>query len=247
MILSSIGIIASKAAAAPTDNIVTRGLQCKLEASIYSGSGNWLDQSGNGKNFTPYNGVSFVSDGINSYFLFDGTNDYFSGPASNSFNFANDHTIEFGVLNISGSGTILSFQNAGTGASGVGYGIHSSIPEGSSVLYDIRTDSGNDRANYTDNNLYGNLIGWQFRKGSSGQFRQIMKNTQALQQYNAPLSNNSDIPHVLNANPVLLGNNAGKSEYYRGRLYYFRVYNVKLTDAECLQNWNVDKIKLGIT
>jgi len=255
MILSSIGIITSKAASAPSAGIVTDGLQCQLEASVYSGSGNWLDQSGNGKNFTPTNGVTFVSAGtlgINSYWSFDGSNDYFAGPASNSFNIGNDHTIEFGTQTANNdSNTILSFTG-GTG-SGNGYGIHICIPEldggQQRIKYDVTSDY-TGRMYYDDvsNQLFDINIGWQFRKFSDASpYRTITKSRQGFEQVNKTLSTPINIAQQLDGNAVLIGQNPGKGENFQGRLYYFRVYNRKLTDAELAQNWAVDKIKLGIS
>lgn len=251
MILTSIGIIASKAVAVPTGGIVTSGLVCQLEASVYSGSGNWLDQSGNSKNFTPNNGVAFVSAGINSYWSFDGTNDSFTGPASNSFGIGNEHTIEFGLRTANNdSNTVLSFTG-GTG-SGNGYGIHICIPEydggNQRIKYDVTSDY-TGRMYYDDTAaaLFDKNIGWQFRKfADASPYRTIWKSMTGAEQVNKTLSTPINITQVLDGNAVMLGMNPGKGEYFQGRMYYFRVYNRKLTDAELGQNWAVDKIKLGI-
>ena len=251
MILSSIGIIASKEAASPAAGIVTDGLQLQLEASVYSGSGNWLDQSGNGKNFVPTNGVAFVSAGLQSYWQFDNTNDCFLGPASNSFNIGNEHTIEFGTRTVNGdSNTILSFCG-GTG-SGNGYGIHICIPELDGGNYRIKYDVTSDytgRMYYDDvsNQLYDLNVGWQFRKFTDASpYRTIWKSRSGAELVNKTLSTPINISQQLDSNAVNIGQNPGKGEYFGGRLYYLRVYNRKLTDAELTQNWAVDKIKLGI-
>ena len=50
--------------------LVTSGLQLYLNANNYSGSGNWLDQSGNGYNMTLFNSPAFTSSATTPYFSF---------------------------------------------------------------------------------------------------------------------------------------------------------------------------------
>ena len=248
MILATHGIIGSKAAAAP-GGIVTNGLVLRLEAEGYTG-GQWLDQSGNNKHFTPAGLITYVSNGLQSYFQFDGSDDKFTGPASNSFGIGNDHTIELGMRSEQtgggvSSGTVLSFTY-----NGGGYGIHLAIPENNNVKYDIVSDSlTTGRMEYTDPTVQNINIGWSFRKFSDASpYRMVSKsylnNERINKPFNTPYLNTTQL---LDANAVRIGENPGKGEFYRGRLYYFRVYNRKLTEAELDQNWAIDRFKLGLT
>ena len=65
------------------NDIVTRNLAVVLDASSYSGTGTtWSDISGNGRNATIRGAVSWVNEGITSYFDFPGANaDYINQTA----------------------------------------------------------------------------------------------------------------------------------------------------------------------
>jgi len=58
-----------------TEGSVTTGAELELDANDYSGSGNWLDSSGNSNDGTIY-GATYVDDGNSDYFDFDGVADY---------------------------------------------------------------------------------------------------------------------------------------------------------------------------
>ena len=60
-----------------TEGSVTAGAELELDANDYSGSGNWLDSSGNSNDGT-ITGATYVDDGNSDYFDFDGSNDYIS-------------------------------------------------------------------------------------------------------------------------------------------------------------------------
>ncbi len=58
-----------------TEGSVTAGAELELDANDYSGSGNWLDSSGNSNDGT-ISGAVYVNDGSSDYFNFDGVDDY---------------------------------------------------------------------------------------------------------------------------------------------------------------------------
>ncbi len=55
-----------------TEGSVTTGAELELDANDYSGSGNWLDSSGNNNDGT-ISGATYVDDGNSDYFDFDGS------------------------------------------------------------------------------------------------------------------------------------------------------------------------------
>jgi len=61
--------------------LVTSGLRLYLNANNYSGSGNWLDQSGNGYDMTLYNSPTFTSSATTPYFSFNGSNQYMNNAS----------------------------------------------------------------------------------------------------------------------------------------------------------------------
>ena len=68
-------------------------LKLNLEADSYSGSGNWLDSSGNGNNGT-INGATWEKE-LGNFFEFDSSNDYIDcGSASNIIPSGSNFTIE---------------------------------------------------------------------------------------------------------------------------------------------------------
>jgi len=75
-----------------TEGSVTTGAELELDANDYSGSGNWLDSSGNSNDGT-ISGATYVDDGNSDYFDFDGASDYISVNSS-AINSATDFTIE---------------------------------------------------------------------------------------------------------------------------------------------------------
>jgi hypothetical protein len=60
---------------------ITSGLTLYLNANNYSGSGQWLDQSGNGYNMTLYNSPTFTSSATTPYFSFNGSNQYMNNAS----------------------------------------------------------------------------------------------------------------------------------------------------------------------
>ena len=257
MILSSIGIIGSKAAAAAA-GIVTDGLVVSLEASVYtSGSTTWEDQSGNGRNFTKNTNMVWYSAGLQSYFILDGTDDAFIGPASNALGLTAGtgagntgyHTIEIGLSSdlspITANGkTPYSIYTTISGE----VGIHTHIPE-QQILYDINfTYSNGTRVGYTAPTGNPGLpyppTSYSFQKRSTSPYLQMFAN--AVNK--APLAGNSTVDiniGTFSSTPMQLCSR-NNNQYHAGKIFFFRIYNRALTQSEIDQNFAVDRVKLGI-
>jgi hypothetical protein len=100
-----------------TGGLITSGLTLYLNANNYSGSGNWLDQSGNGYNMTLYNSPTFTSSATTPYFSFNGSNQYmnnasYTTPAQTS---ATSFTWIFLVNFTSGYNNYTALGNRGGG------------------------------------------------------------------------------------------------------------------------------------
>ena len=115
--------------------IVTSGLTCLLDASFtpsYPTTGTtWYDLSGNGNNFTLYNGASFATDNNVKVISFDGVDDYARSNSTMDLTTTNQVTIisvwsqidnTFGVM-VYEHGENWNAQHQSTGAGGtVRYG-----------------------------------------------------------------------------------------------------------------------------
>ena len=260
MILSTHGIVGSKASA-PAAGIVTDGLVVSLEASVYtSGSTTWLDQSGNGRNFTKNTNMVWVNAGLQSYFILDGTDDAFLGPASNALGLdatTGYHTIEIGLSSdlspITANGkTPYSIYTTASGE----VGIHAHIPEGQ-ILYDLNLSGSSPynglRVGYTAPTGNPGLpypnTSYSFQKlptpiPTYGYYVQMFANAVSK----LPLAGNPTTNvnmGTFSSTPMQLGSR-NNNQYHPGKLYYFRIYNRALTQADIDQNFAVDRVKLGI-
>lgn len=231
--------------------IVTNGLVLSLDAadrnSYVSGSTTWRDISGNGRDFTLVNGPTFSTDRGGAIVL-DGVNDYLSGPASNAFSLGQEFTIEFaGNSTVADKTTANSnffqwFDNSG------GRAILATWPYGrgdNGVYYDVGgccgntqrvTWSSNGAMNYVD--AYG---AFRCRVGTNPT-RQIFFNNVSV----ANSGNNSTANITYGTNAAIIGAVNTTSDFHKGSIYFFRMYNRALTDAEMTQNYNATKSRFGL-
>jgi hypothetical protein len=222
--------------------IVTSGLVLNLDASnpaSYPGTGTtWFDLSGGSRNFTIYNSVFWNSGG---YFSFDAVDDYMEGPASNTFNLDQEHTIEVIIMPTSAKAcTLFHWTDAGGIRTISG---HTPWNDGV-VYYDVAgCCSSTQRVSYSSNIL--NKVTIMTFRCRTSQFptRQVFENT--IEKVNSGVNTTSTLS--FGSLPVTIGSFYGdRGTSYPGRLYSIRVYNRGLTDAEILQNYNVDRAKFGL-
>ncbi len=116
-----------------------------LRAGNYSGSGDWLDESGNGRDFS-ITGATFTAQaGVVGYFTFDGVNDFMThDDTGNVFNpGSGDFTVVM-VVRTSSAGDIPPIDNRNSFTAGVaGWQLRDS-----SARADARADD--DTAEFTD-------------------------------------------------------------------------------------------------
>lgn len=229
--------------------VATNGLVLCLDASdrnSYPGSGTTVyDVSGNGKDFTLVNGLTWNSAG---YFSFDGVDDYISGPAGNSFGLGQEHTIEIVINNTLASTTTLFNWRS----SQVDRAILAHVPySDGTVYYDVGGCCGStNRVNYTPSpSITNRLVHYVFRcRTSATPYRQIIENTVSK----VDSSTNSTATITLSSNIALIGafneaNLAGSGGVWKGNLYSFRMYNRALTDDEIKSNYNAMKSRFNLT
>ena len=229
-------------------NIVTSSLAVALDAgnlSSYPGSGTtWYDLSGNGKNFTLVNGVTWNSAG---YFTLDGIDDYISGPAGNSFGLGQEHTIEIVINNtLASTTTLFNWRSSQTDRA-----IMSHTPYSDGVVYyDVGGCCGvTNRVSYTPSPSLTNRLTYMIYRCRTSQtpYRQVFENT--VEKVNSGANATATI--TLSSNIALIGafneaNLAGSGGVWKGNLYSFRMYNRALTDAEVQQNYNAMKNRYNL-
>jgi hypothetical protein len=229
-------------------NIVTSSLAVALDAGnlvSYPGSGTtWYDLSGNGKDFTLVNGVTWNSAG---YFTLDGIDDYISGPAGNSFGLGQEHTIEIVINNtLASTTTLFNWRSSQTDRA-----IMSHTPYSDGVVYyDVGGCCGvTNRVSYTPSPSLTNRLTYMIFRCRTSQtpYRQVFENT--VEKVNSGANATANI--TLSSNIALIGayneaNLAGSGGVWKGNLYSFRMYNRALTDAEVQQNYNAMKNRYNL-
>lgn len=221
------------------EGIVTDGLIVNLDAGFlpsYPRSGTTIyDTSGNNRNYTLKNGISWSNDSL----VLDGVDDFIEGPASNTFNITEDHTIEFVVKATEIKQTTTFFWRSDNNRAIL---THTTWSDGY-VYYDIGgCCANNQRIRYYNGNALNNIMYYTYRTRSDVKpYRHIYEN--GVSKVNSGSNDNSTI--TFNSSPMLLGGD-GNSSNLKGNIYMFRVYNRALTDSEIQQNYNAQKGRFGL-
>ena len=221
--------------AATGKNIVTNGLVLYLDAGLATsnqGGSTWYDLSGNGYNFTLYNGAAFGGSGATAYVDFDGTNDYAQNGSSvlAQIGALTANTVQMYIKpDATMEEDLWSTNNIGNPGSFL-----TMLLNGTAVRNHLWTSSG--LANPDNNN--GGAIGtanqgvggaWSWNTGLCYALRQnqttvtmALPGSQPTSAYTA--TNIATRYDVSGAN-------------YDGRMYNIVVYNRLLSDAEISQNF----------
>ena len=217
-------------------SIITEGLTLNLDASNYSGSGDWLDQSGNGYNVT-LNGPTYSSDD-GGHFRFDGINDVGTFNAGAAFGFLlNPFTFAMWADTFHDGGWAWYFVNKTSGGS-----IRTMIgAAGNNEKFHF--DGTSDIANNPVLPV-GQFSGWKHyvcvREGTgSGQFKLYINGALI-----GSITNNKS--YTTDGTSGYIGAN-DTSEPINAKIATFRTYNNKaLTAEEVLQNYNAQKSRFGL-
>lgn len=220
------------------ESIVTDGLVLNLDAGFvgsYPTTGaTWYDLSGNSRNGTLANGISFNSANSGSLVL-DGADDEITFTGIN-FGALSAFTICGFVKPTMGndpSGTI-----ANNSTSGAPFGWHCRFNLERGVGFWIGTDGG--LTHYDGIALTNNQ--WNFFA--------VTVNSTTITHYKNGVANNTYNgtfnTFVTNNAPFRMGRWEGGSYYYNGNIGNFCYYNRALTAAEVLQNYNAQKGRFGL-
>jgi hypothetical protein len=235
-----------------TTNIVKRGLVLHLDAastSSYPGTGTgWYDLTGNLYNGILTNGPTYSSNN-GGYIVFDGTNDYVTTADVNHG--TSEFTLEVWVyFNAFSSYNCIMKKNTDNEAwpvfsmyvesNGTFRGLYSSQVFGACLESAISST-----ANISTNQWY-HLC---YSKGAAGYTTMKLHKNGVSQAYSNSLYG-SHINEVCNSSkPVLIGveyDNDAFIRHVNGRISVARIYNRQLSDAEILQNYNIQKGRFGL-
>jgi hypothetical protein len=225
------------AAAGPsyTRNIVADGLMCYLDAGIsasYPGSGTtWFDLSPNGFNFTQYGSPTFVSSGLNSFFVINQVNGFSSTNTTLREITLNDQMTVMGWVDMNSIGN-SDFLATGAGEagsyllmffSGASSGIRGHIWASTLKVLDTNINFGLDKAMATY------IVDWN----AGQQFAYKNAGVQATGSLSGATK-----PTVASVSFTNVGTRGSGGGDFNGRVYSALWYNRRLTDAEVTQNYN---------
>ena len=239
--------------------VVQNGLQLLLDANDYSGSGNWLDTSGNNNYATMMNSGEFVASGDRSYFNLnyhrrDEGQHYMQ--LANGLDVQNDFTIGFWIRqnatqfretmdkdvfigNHNGFNSLSIYKNSGFGSASSN--IYACAKEGtysSPKLEFNNSDTGDDEIFnivITRDNSFTPDRWTIFINGAK-------TNPITGATLNSPVKEN-DMTGLANVDTIGAGYDSSnfENDTLQGRVYHFMYYDTVLTDAQILQNYNVLK------
>lgn len=195
-----------------------------LLGHVYSGSGNWLDQSGN-NNHGVVNGATWNAAG--GYFSFDGTDDKISFP-NNTISTTEGITVEVWFRTSSGTKyqDIFDLDDSfGVWITTNGNGLSGKITAS------FATTAGAMVADYVANNWYHVVI------SGSGTSNTLYVNGVSV------ATSSQTVASSINLNTARIGNvDADRAaEYFVGDIASLKLYNRALTSAEVFQSYNATK------
>lgn len=223
----------------PPGAYVTDGLLVYLDAAnttSYPGTGNtWFDLSGNNYHATRVNNVPYVATSP-SYFDFAGTGTRYFTLNNATVPAGTTVTLEFWNQSYNAKQSSIIYGNDGSAQD---LNIH--LTWSDSTIY---WDHGNSpNGNRINKNASGQFTGWHhwvFTKGGG---------TMEIFRDGVLWHSGTGMNAAVNAfTSIVLGSNLnGLSTYvHPGAVSLFRSYNKRLTSAEVLQNFNVDKARFGL-
>lgn len=211
-----------------TNSLITSGLSLNLDASqviSYPTTGtSWYDISGDSRNGTLTNGVTFNSEG---YMDFDGDNDY---VAITSYTFGNGNwTVSAWVNADLFSHNLLSNTSGGPVTNAFGFGSNGTANKMHYRNYDGSWQ--NHYGNTTVETGTWYMVTWVNYGGAAaadGTMKMYLNGVADSEVFNS---------YTTNGGPCdAIGRNWGSDEY-NGRIANIQFYTESLTDAEVLQNY----------
>lgn len=235
-------------------NIVTSNLILNLDAGnvvSYPGSGNiWYDLSGNGNNFTLYNGVGFSTDN-GGCLTFDGSNDYAS--SSNNINLTSyDYVaVEIFYKCNSTAAAMLFEHTSDWNANPGGFGLATNSNGNNQLTNCNHTNHNtevarnylvNDNSSWSDNlNLYSKI------SDPTGRLTYVNGNIVSFTNTGGYPTGTATSPNGSFANSIFyIGSRGGSNSFFNGRISSIKIYGFKINAGQVQQNFNAYRSRFGI-
>lgn len=217
-----------------------------LDASLYSGSGNWLDDSGNGNDATLTGTPTYVS-GSGDYFDLDGGAS--TGPGTNdSFGVVDDPTLDT-MSSISFEMWINIDTVQGTGSPNLLFGKRSTTSNGyvaffTNTGYTFRVGTASpSQLSYSTTPTTGSWQHMIVTVGGSGSKMYINDSEVASSAYTGNFSN-IDTATTLRIGDVSIA--AAGVNALDGKIGLFRIYNGVLSSSDVTTRWNDTRSRFGL-
>lgn len=243
-------------------SIVTNGLVLSLDAAdrnSYPGSGTtWFDLSGNGNNFTLFNGVGYSTANGGSL-TFDGTNDY--AASTNNLNLTSFSYVAVEIFYRSNTSTpgVMLFEhtanwNTQTGGFGMSINSNGVADLANSNHTNHRTGSASG-TNLPRNYLVTSNTTWS---DNLNLFSAISDSTGRLSYENSSLdafvagtpgysTTTVTTAGGLFANDIFyLGSRGGVQDFLNGSIGSLKIYGFKISAPQVFQNYNALKSRFGL-
>lgn len=231
-------------------DIVKSGLILNIDAgnpSSYPGTGTtWTDLSGNGNNFTLYNSPSYSS----NYLNFNGSNQY--SRSTNTLNLSpyNSITVEIAFApNTTSTPTGMTFEHSSDwNTQSMGFGL---VPNSEGSTNYLSNSHHTNQVNGTGSFNYNGVVGtgisihsniWSRISDSTGRDAYINGVQRGVTVGSRVTGNYASFRNDY----MYLSSRAGTGVWMNQKIYYFRVYNRKLSSEEILRNYNVAKARYGL-
>jgi hypothetical protein len=213
--------------------------------SYTPGSTTWYDLSGNNNNFTLYNGVGFNSKN-KGYLTFDGTNDYVRSTNTIDLTVYGGLVIEVTLFkNNTNVGMVYEFSNNWNSNSG-GFGL-AGDDNGSGTTpgtHHTNWNGGTGPKNYdfspsTNWHTHTNILMRQ--DDPTGRLSYV---NGGLKPYSSSYTTLASM--IFRNDNFYLGSRGGTVAFLNGNISSFKVYTIKLSQSEILQNYNNTKSRFGL-
>jgi hypothetical protein len=240
------------------EGIVTDGLICLLDAGFtpsYPKNGTtWYDISGNGNNFTIYNGLTYNSNN-SGLLVFDGVDDYCRSSNTinlSSYSAVTVQVIIYGVVNNAGM-IYESSNNWNSNTGGFGLNVNSNGYEYSLNLshfyWNTNGGTSNGARNFISNtsNDFTILTKVLIKNNSDG-LRDYVNGTRVNYETSPWGTGTSTIGNTSNFRNdyMYLGSRGGTGSWFQGKMSSFILYNRTLSQSEITQNYNALKGRFGL-
>lgn len=234
--------------------IVTNGLVLSLDAAdknSYPGSGTtWRDLSGNGNNFTLYNGVSYSSANGGSL-SFDGVNDYIA--SANNLNLSSYDYVVVDVFfksNIT-TGCMIFEHTANWNSNTGGFGLYINST-GNSDQHELHHTNHNTEV--ARNYILSGSLNWS---NHVNVYSKISDSTGRVTYGKGSLLSFSSIGgYAITttttaggsfSNAIFyIGTRAGTGAFFNGNISSLKIYGFKIDQSQITQNYNAQKSRFGL-